>query len=1257
MGMFMGEENYIFEKLTPNTEANISVYDSAIEFVFNNSDVTNVAISGAYGAGKSSVIRTYENKHRDKKFMHISLAHFEPSDESEKNNSVDETRIEGKILNQLIHQIPVNKIPQTNFRIKKDIGKKDIISVTLLLCMLFGSATFISLSRKIQNWVNDLSDGRMKSTLEIATSNKAIVLAGILLMISVLIGIYNVVKIQKNKNLFHKVTVQGNTIEIFENKDDSYFDKYLNEVLYLFEQVGADVIVFEDMDRFNSNVIFERLREVNNLVNVQKYNKFKNCCQNKIIDIVSHKKISKYKPINKILCRIESQYKPLRFFYLLRDDVFITKDRTKFFDYIIPIVPVLDGSNSYDQFIRQLRKGTIYEKFDTVFLQRLSLYIDDMRVLKNVYNEFIVYMYRLNNTELNWNKMLAIIVYKNIFPRDFCDLQLGRGYVHELFEQKEKVSEETKTRLEQEKQDIQEKIDFINKENLDNVQEVRDAYKAKYSRLPKSRYNELTQAGEIEKKKLEKEESDRVDAIEGRNNGLLQQYELKVLKKEQEISVVKTKLLNELITRENSNSVFMIHSTNLIGVENEYKEIKGSDYFELLKFLISNGYIDETYNDYMTYFYEDSLSAHDKVFLRRITDKKGKDYDYRLKDAKKVISSPVLRYVDFYEEEILNYDLLKGLLENQENSKYQKYLTEMIRQLKDKKCIDFISKYYDSLQFNKTFIIKLNEQWNEFFHYVDLNKLLSAEQIKRFSVDSICLLDEQRVQNINIEGCLTNYISSQKDYLNIQNPNAEKMISQFCILGIKFKKIKFDTANTELFTGVYENNLYELTFENIELMLKIKYGENDSYSIKHRNYTVVQLIPNSPLAMYIATDLNKYAQEFIKNCNGIIEDSENDAIEFLNDQAITEEIQEKYVNALKTVISDISAIQNKKLWRNMLEKGIAKKTISNMMNYYIENGSDDKLITFINKCDDGMEYSKIENDFGADQAKEFFDAVAVNNNIETKKYQEILCDIGYSFDAYDANDISDDKIEVLIKNNIIEMNEEGLKYIRKYYKNYVTNYIQQNVGTYLNLITAANFNYDEALDVLKMNNVEDNEKIALLKLTVNSISVVGQKYSNSLVTYILENNFHEDDEKELYQNFSKYDEDIQLAIYKVAESRIDNIIKNTSVILDDKLLSELLTKNKCSMSDKIQLWAKALPIMDEETCKKHFDELGFSELKGIFTKRNNLTKRYESNSYVRDILIELKKNTWIYDYHKKGDDESYVVIKNPTKRKKHYDNK
>lgn len=1235
----MTQKYYNFEKLTPDKDADISVYEEAIEFVFDNSDVTNIAISGAYGAGKSSVIESYEKKHDDKNFLHISLAHFEPTERNESEDSVKETTLEGKILNQLIHQIPVDRIPQTNFRVKKDVGRRNIIIITILLYVLLGSITFISMSNKIQNWVDALCDGRLKSLLAIFTNDFTVFFAAIALAGSAFICIYNAVKVQKNKNLFHKVTVQGNTIEIFLKKDESYFDKYLNEVLYLFEQVEADVIVFEDMDRFNSNVIFERLREVNNLVNVHKYNKFKNKKRHKLI--------------NKIFRRKEKQYKPLRFFYLLRDDVFVTKDRTKFFDYIIPIVPVLDGTNSYDQFIRHLKQGNILEKFDSTFLQRLALYIDDMRVLKNVYNEFLVYMYRLNNTDLNWNKMLAIIVYKNIFPRDFCNLQLGKGYVHELFEQKENLSKETIGKLEEEKQLIQEKITYINKENLTDVQELNDAYEAKYNRLPRdSWYNQLTQEGRKEKDKLEKEKEKRIEVIDNRNKGMMTELEVKLQDIEQRISATKTKLLSELITRDNTDSIFMIKSINPIGEENQYNEIKGSDYLELLKFLISNGYIDETYNDYMTYFYEDSLSAHDKMFLRRITDKKGSDYEYSLKDVEKVLSSPVLRVVDFYEEETLNFNLLKGLLVNQENPKYQKYLSALIKQMKDNKDTEFISKFYDSTQFDKTFIIKLNEQWTDFFSYIAVNKILPLKQIRGFSLDSLCLLDENKIQDINVEGCLTDYISNQSDYLNIQNPDVAKIISQFCILGVKLKKIEIDTANKDLIVGVYENNLYELTFENIKLMIKSMYGEYDSYNIEHRNYTVIQGKSESPLAKYIAENINRYANEYLKNCNGYIEDSEDVAIKFINDENVLGDIQEKYVNVLKTVISDISVIQNKKLWNEMLDKRIIKKTVPNIIHYYTEYCCDSQLIKFINECDAGMDYSHIENEFGGEIARQFFDSVAVNNEIKTSRYQEILCNMGYGYDVYDTYDISDDKMEVLIKKDVIEMNNVGLEYIRNHYKKYTALYIDENIEAYLRIITSDNFSYEEALHILGME-IGDKEKIDLLGLTTEPISVVGKGYSSSLIKYILDNNFDEHDENELYQHFSEYEEVIQSSIYRVAKSRIANIIDNSTIVLDDNLLSKLLTMSKCSMDDKIQLWAKALPNLTEETCKKHFDELGFPELKGIFTKRNNYTKTYEDNSFIRDILYMLKKNTWIFDYYKKSDDEGYVVVKNPIKDKRY----
>ena len=51
-----------FEKLTPQKDADLNVYDEAIDFVFKNRDITNVAISGSYGAGKSSMKKQIKTK-------------------------------------------------------------------------------------------------------------------------------------------------------------------------------------------------------------------------------------------------------------------------------------------------------------------------------------------------------------------------------------------------------------------------------------------------------------------------------------------------------------------------------------------------------------------------------------------------------------------------------------------------------------------------------------------------------------------------------------------------------------------------------------------------------------------------------------------------------------------------------------------------------------------------------------------------------------------------------------------------------------------------------------------------------------------------------------------------------------------------------------------------------------------------------------------------------------------------------------------
>lgn len=82
----MAENKYHFERLTPIDNMNLDVYEEAIDYVFNNPDVKNIAISGAYSAGKSSVLASYKKRHDDLRFLHISLAHFKSPDQEDETD-------------------------------------------------------------------------------------------------------------------------------------------------------------------------------------------------------------------------------------------------------------------------------------------------------------------------------------------------------------------------------------------------------------------------------------------------------------------------------------------------------------------------------------------------------------------------------------------------------------------------------------------------------------------------------------------------------------------------------------------------------------------------------------------------------------------------------------------------------------------------------------------------------------------------------------------------------------------------------------------------------------------------------------------------------------------------------------------------------------------------------------------------------------------------------------------------------------------
>lgn len=367
---------------------------------------------------------------------------------------------------------------------------------------------------------------------------------------------------------------------------------------------------------------------------------------------------------------IQIEKKPLRFFYLIRDDILTSKDRTNFFDFIIPIIPVIDGSNSYEKLVVFLGENLTKYNLDKSFLQKLSLYIDDMRLLKNICNEFALYINILNTTDLNPNKMMSMITYKNLFPRDFSDLQLARGFVHELFAYKPILIEQALKEYETDKQEISDRIEWAKKEILISHEELEDVYKVKYNKV--IRFN-----------MYEEEKNKRKQAIQDNLDNKLSELEAELAQINHDIEFIRSRTLGELITRENICDVFAREHTNELGEVIDFKEIKRSEYFDLLKFLIQTRYIDEAYNDYMSYFYPGSISANDKKFLRRITDRRGSDYYYTLDNPKAIVESPLLSVADFRQEEVLNFGLFDYLLSNNNTDKNAKCLQIFISQIKE----------------------------------------------------------------------------------------------------------------------------------------------------------------------------------------------------------------------------------------------------------------------------------------------------------------------------------------------------------------------------------------------------------------------------------------------------------------------------------------------------------------------------------------------------------------------------------------------
>src|SRR5690606_15441706 len=237
----------------------------------------------------------------------------------------------------------------------------------------------------------------------------------------------------------NKLKIQNAEIGVGENLNKSILNHHIDEILYFFSIRPYNVVIIEDLDRFQETEIFTKLREVNLLLNNSE----------------------------------KTKRKEIVFIYAVRDDMFTDKERTKFFDFIIPVIPVINSSNSSELLLK--KKNEFNYRLSDNLIEDLSFFIDDMRLLHNISNEFYLYNKKLNENLIH-DKLFAIITYKNIYPNDFMKLSNNEGDLYTAMNSKAIFIKNSVSEIESEIKQYKDQIKKYESLFINNVQDLRLLY-------------------------------------------------------------------------------------------------------------------------------------------------------------------------------------------------------------------------------------------------------------------------------------------------------------------------------------------------------------------------------------------------------------------------------------------------------------------------------------------------------------------------------------------------------------------------------------------------------------------------------------------------------------------------------------------------------------------------------------------------------------------------------------------------------------
>lgn len=1007
-----------YEDLTPHADINNhSDYIDAIKWAVDNENVNNLALTGPYGSGKSSILKSFKAKYgKTYPCLDVSLATFDeeeksnlkerqkeiqgnshvvtpqyPEEEDSDTSDSDPSKpqisaqrkelrlIELSILQQLFYQAKHDDIPNSRFLRIRDFQTRKYFWFSMGIVFWLVNIFFLVPPKFLSNqtWWSAIVSKLFEHYYIIAI---LVVVAGL-----IAICFYSFKAFRNYK--FNKLNITSGEIQIDQKNDRSVLNKYLDEIIYFFQKTSYKAVVFEDLDRFNNEEIFTKLRELNYLIN-----------------------------------RSAQVDKRIVFIYALKDDMFIDKTRTKFFDFIIPIIPVIHSSNSFEELYKKLNNQEAGIELSKKFVRDISFFVDDMRMLKNIYNEFLIYKAKLAIIDIDHDKLFAFILYKNTHPSDFAELNYNSGMVYRTFQNKGKVISAIEEDMKKEISKLRAKIKLIEDSLISSIGELRAVYLFKTIEKLNSRATYITLNGQPYKfNKLNGNEPFGLLSIcenirwgapnvAVSSSGIsFQQIESEVNpnetyadreKKIQDLNKYSIQTINNEID-ELAGNLKAVRNWPLTKVCRETKEqvvfdleLKDND---LLLYLLKNGYIDENYGDYISYFYEGSITKGDKDFILSIINQKPKEFSYPLTKITNLLDQ--LSDEELSRDEALNIQLVDFLFTNQSayKIKFNNIVTIIVSG--DKRSVEFVDEYIDNGKCVGELIKIVCNRWDDFWRFLLFESNYGAKNINRYLKLMLLHGDVSDLKRLDAENGFTEHIKKQSDFLSLIKKEDNNVVERKLLeLGVKFKVLENVEMNSSLFDFIYENDLYELNEKMIELILTTKdKGLVDNLEkLQTKNYTIIRNSACEHLKEYIDSEIDDYSENVILNDPLNVDESEESLILLLNHKTLSPNNKEKILLQQNVKINEIGRVKSAEIWPILILNSKVTPVWNNVYLYYIEaNGVDDNLCAYLNDEDNYIPLSEddisvVIPNFSEDHGKQFQDSILFKPEISDVAFRYLL---------------------------------------------------------------------------------------------------------------------------------------------------------------------------------------------------------------------------------------------------------------------------